>query len=823
MGNAAGAKPVRCSIHKSCFMRTLRIPILAAIAVGVLAAPVAAKERWTQVRSQNFLLIGNASEKDIRKVGTRLEQFRETFRLVFGTMNLTSSIPTHVVVFKNSSSFKPFKPVRPDGRLDEFIAGYFQAGEDVNYIAISTEGDDRQTYGTIFHEYVHYIVNSNFGKSEVPVWFNEGLAEYYQTFEIVDDQRVRLGLAQGGHLQLLRMSRFIPLEELFNTRSTDLTLLSEHSRNIFYAQSWALMHYLIQGGKSEGLTKFLRAKMRNVRAEDAFREAFRKTYAEMELELRQYIGRDKYPLSEIMLPGKLLFDKQMLAQPLDDASMNAYLGDLLYHIRRDADAETYLVEALKLDPDSTLANTTLGMVKLRQRKFDDARRYLERGIAADPKNHLAYYQYAFLLSRESRDEFGLSQPLSPETATRMRDALRKAISLNPSFTESHDLLAYVALITNEGLDEALSAMRSAARIRPGNERYAMRIAEISMRSGNFDEAVPIAEKIARTTDDAELRRRAELLVRSIRDIQQLNARRAQENPEPEKVVPLALPGLKTDAPMTNEEIARFAAETRLRSINEQLRKAKPGEERTVGRIKRVNCGARPITFQVETQSGALTLSSRDFAGLELNTFVEAVKSIEVGCDGTLAQFNALLTYRPAANPRSAIRGDLTAIEFVPDDFRILGPDEMRQPPPRIVAAESVGPDGAALPGPRSPAPGDAEKRREAVLQAIRAALRTPATGEKREIGHLERVECTGRAVFFHLRTAGGTIKLGNRLPDGPDIRVFTPDLNGLTIGCLFSPVDYPTVFIYKDAPDARAKTAGTIVSFDFVPKSFVLD
>ena len=180
-------------------------------------------------------------------------------------------------------------------------------------------------------------------------------------------------------------------------------------------------------------------------------------------------------------------------------------------------------------------------------------------------------------------------------------------------------------------------------------------------------------------------------------------------------------------------------------------------------------------------------------------------------------------YRPAANPRTAIRGDLTAIEFVPDDFRILGPDEMRQPPPRIVAAESVGPDGAALPGPRPVSAGDGEKRREAILQAIRSALRAPATGEKREMGHLERVECTGRAVFFHLRTAGGTIKLGNRLPDGPDIRVFTPDLNGLTIGCLFSPVDYPTVFIYKDAPDARAKTAGTIVSFDFVPKSFVLD
>lgn len=36
-----------------------------------------AKENWTSVRSQNFLLIGNASEKEIRQVGMRLEQFRQ--------------------------------------------------------------------------------------------------------------------------------------------------------------------------------------------------------------------------------------------------------------------------------------------------------------------------------------------------------------------------------------------------------------------------------------------------------------------------------------------------------------------------------------------------------------------------------------------------------------------------------------------------------------------------------------------------------------------------------------------------------------------------
>lgn len=64
------------------------------------------------MRSKNFNLIGNASEKDIRKVATKFEQFRETLRLLFSKMNLSSPIATNVVVFKSNSAYKPFKPKR---------------------------------------------------------------------------------------------------------------------------------------------------------------------------------------------------------------------------------------------------------------------------------------------------------------------------------------------------------------------------------------------------------------------------------------------------------------------------------------------------------------------------------------------------------------------------------------------------------------------------------------------------------------------------------------------------------------------------------------
>ncbi len=229
-----------------------------------------AKDAWVAVKSKNFYLIGNASEKDIRRVGTKLEQFRETFRLLFSNMKLTGAVPTNVVVFKDDGAYKPFKPKRGDGKIDNEIAGFFQPGEDVNYITLSAGGDDQETFGVIFHEYVHWILDTNFGKSEVPPWFNEGLAEYYQTFEIKDDIKVKLGLPQGGHLNMLRQSQLIPLSELFNLTQYQVLQTGGHSRSIFYAQSWAMVHFLVQSGKQPALSQYLGMLQNGAKADAAF-------------------------------------------------------------------------------------------------------------------------------------------------------------------------------------------------------------------------------------------------------------------------------------------------------------------------------------------------------------------------------------------------------------------------------------------------------------------------------------------------------------------------------------------------------------------------
>src|SRR5215213_11356441 len=126
-------------------------------------AEVSAKDEWLRIQSKNFQLVGNADDKDLRRVATKLEQFRYVFTQLFPRMNFNSPIPTRVVVFKDKKNFDQFKTI-------EWAAGYFQPGEDINYIVLTAEGTETN-YTTIFHEYTHFLIDNSLGRSNIPPWF----------------------------------------------------------------------------------------------------------------------------------------------------------------------------------------------------------------------------------------------------------------------------------------------------------------------------------------------------------------------------------------------------------------------------------------------------------------------------------------------------------------------------------------------------------------------------------------------------------------------------------------------------------------------------
>ena len=261
---------------------------------------------------------------------------------------------------------------------------------------------------------------------------------------------------------------------------------------------------------------------------------------------------------------------------------------------------------------------------------------------------------------------------------------------------------------------------------------------------------------------------------------------------------------KPTAPPTEEELERRKKRAMRAAINGALRPVKEGEQRVIGRVEKIDCAKRPIVFHIASGEDKFSVTSADFAGIDMNTFDGAASGVSVGCDSEISGLNIVITYL-ASTGAGGSRGTLRSLEFVPDGFG-FGPTD-----------EDPGLD--AEPTARKPD----ENERSAMLQAIKNEIRTPAAGEKRQMGYLEKIECSDRAFVFNFRTDTGVVRLLNTDPQLLQIRLFTRDLGTFQFGCTSKPLDVPVVFIYSDKPDAKRKTNGEIVTLDVVPKDFTLE
>jgi tetratricopeptide (TPR) repeat protein len=648
------------------FSKILFVGALLSFVFFLSLSVVAAKDEWVKVRSKNFQLVGNSPEKDIRAAAVRLEQFRETFRQIFPKIDPNSPVPINVIVFKNDKSFRDFKPVGDDGKRSDWVAGYFQSGEAVNYIVLSSDGEKDFTYRIIFHEYTHFLVNNHIGRSNVPPWFNEGLAEYYEMFKIENDQRVTLGGLNNEHLLLLQQNKLIPFETFFNVDNYSLQRQGHNSAGLFYAQAWALMHYLMQsseGARAPQLNKFTSLVLNGKTPKEAFTEAFQTDYATMERELKKYVEQKSFRVSLFTFKNKVTFDAEMQSAPVSESEAKAVLGDLLYHSNRLNEAAVMLSEALKLDAGSSLANTSLGLVRMRQNNFEEAEKQMEKAVRLDEKNYLAHYYYAYILSRKGMTEFGFVSSYNLEQAEKMRESLKKSIALNPNFPESYNLYAFVSAVRNEAIDESITFLGKAINLAPGNQWYQIRLAELYMRKENFASARLIAQKVFDTAPDDALRVYAKNAVNLINtyeaqleNIKNYNRRLRQSD--------------VTNQPLTEEEAARLNYLAMLEGINQTLRKLKADEKRSLGYLTSVVCGANGIEYSVKIDNQVLKLTSENFDSILLMSFDGNLSNDEFGCGTIKKEMFAVVTYRPSANAKGKSAGEIVAIEFVPKNFKL---------------------------------------------------------------------------------------------------------------------------------------------------------
>lgn len=456
-------------------------PIFVLVFIFLFTSSASAKGEWISVQSEHFTILGNVSEKTLQDVGYRLEQFRSAFALLFPSLKLDDFQPVKVFVFNSHESFKPYKPLY-EGKPRENIAGYFLTDETAKYIAFTTDGTGLDRYELIFHEYTHFVVEKNFVNA--PVWFNEGLAEFYSSFKTKNDgKKILIGSPLSRHLQNLKGKYFLPFEMLLRVDHRSPYFNESNKSNIFYSQSWAFVHYLLLGnnGKRRAQIQLFFDKMNAGEfLENAFNEAFQVGYKQMENELKNYVSKSSFPAVETTFNNLTSDANHFRAVSLSDYQIEILLADIQAYLGRLDEAAARFQKIIFDNPNLPDGYLYLAKLRLYQERNDDAKLLVEKAVSMNPRNWLAQYYNGNFLRETGKVEEALK-------------AYRESIKYMHGFSLSHFALA--TLLTNVGqLDEAISEYEKLIQIEPHNEQHYRNLCNVLLRAGRGKQAAEYAKK-----------------------------------------------------------------------------------------------------------------------------------------------------------------------------------------------------------------------------------------------------------------------------------------------------------------------------------------
>jgi hypothetical protein len=584
---------------------------------------------WVRVESPNFVVFGEAGEKRTREYAAEFERFREALGRVVPGAAIRPAAPTVVFVFKNADTFAPYRPLY-NGKPVQ-VGGYFAGAADLDVIMLAAGGRD-EAIRTVYHEYSH-LITTNMVRG-LPAWLGEGLAEYYSTFEVrADGKQAMLGGIIPAHLIRLNTERLLPLEELL-TIEHDSPLYNEGSkRSMFYAQSWALVHMLLNGEKdrSAPFNEYVRLAAAGQPPLEAWAAVFGKQ--PILEELRRYVR-------QAQVKGFLFrFDREIPAATFTTsvppaADVHAALGELRLHVSPET-AASHMQKA----PEAATAFTSAvrGLMALREGRQDEALPLLI-DAAQRSDDWLVQYRAAVGLERiatASRSDRNRVAGKAGEAA------LQRVLERKPDLPHAVALRGLIAGPSDEGV----ALMKRARQLAPGRTHYAIWEAQYHTARGEFADARQILAPMLSSRFPKETREYARSAMGAAAEAQIARARTADT---------------QRSSPSQNA-LGRPAASSGL--VVPLFREVQPGENRAEATLDRIECPRDGIVLHVRVGERAARYSARNMDAVEFLTYRSDQTGV-IQCGARTPPDKIYITWRASTDP-AALDGIAVAIEFLP--------------------------------------------------------------------------------------------------------------------------------------------------------------
>lgn len=458
------------------------------------AAPaLASSPSWVEVRSAHFTVITDAGAGQGRRTVDQFEHMRVVFQKLLPNANVDPVAPIVVMAVRNKKDFQPLEPAAylGKGRLD--LAGYFLRAPDKNYVLLRLDAENEQhPYATIYHEYTHLQIGDAI--EWMPLWLNEGLAEFFQNTDISGNE-ARLGQPSPDDLFYLDQHSLIPLDVLFRVDANSPYYHEEQKGSIFYAESWALVHYFETSdflNHTNHLEQYLELLARHKDPVTAAQIAFG-DLKKLQTTIQNYTERQSYTYFTMKLPP--LNEGAFTVTPLTGPQADAVRADFMAYIGRTDEAKTLLTQVLAADPQSAQAHETMGYLAFRNGDSTEARKWYAQAVGLNSQSFIAQYY------------FGALSLIDDDTGPQVESSLRAAIKLNDRFAPAYDALASMYGRRRQDLNEAHMLSLQAVQLEPGNLQYRLDGVNILMEQHRYSDAVRVleaAKAVAKTPEQLEV-------------------------------------------------------------------------------------------------------------------------------------------------------------------------------------------------------------------------------------------------------------------------------------------------------------------------------
>src|SRR6266571_2841760 len=246
--------------------------LLAAASAGAAPPP------WLEVKSAHFTVVTNSGEKAGRRTAWQFEQIHSALVHLWPWARIDSGRPFFVFAVRDEATLKTLGPEYWEGKRYRPIS-FGASGRERQFIALRTdivEPDEigSNPYQSAYWSYVSTVFNRSFPRP-LHVWYSRGIAEVMSN-TIVRDKELHVGRPIRGNLELLQRA-LIPLNEFLTADHRSHWLRQESDAQLFDAQAWALVHYLLFGEKgvhAARVNRFSQLLHGGASDEAALKEAF---------------------------------------------------------------------------------------------------------------------------------------------------------------------------------------------------------------------------------------------------------------------------------------------------------------------------------------------------------------------------------------------------------------------------------------------------------------------------------------------------------------------------------------------------------------------